>query len=343
MSKNKKKTYADIYADAKEKKLEEDLRKLYEECERDIERKLEAHFAKFTEKDKKWRKKLENGEITEAEYKRWVEGQIYQGKMWAQRKEIIAQQLYDFNKVAYELINNEIPDIFANDFNYMAYELENQVNVDFGFMIYDPVTIRKLMVEDVDILPYKKLNKEKDIAWNFKNIKRETAKSIIEGESVDKLAERLAREVTNRNKKEMMKHARTITNSTRNQARDTRIKHGIKLGLDIQKEWSATLDERTRTAHGHLDGVKVPYDADFEVAGMKIKYPGDPHAHPSLVYNCRCTLEGNVGGYPDSFDIRRDNSTGEIVRKMSYKEWYKEKTGKDLPEAKKPKKRKKNR
>jgi SPP1 gp7 family putative phage head morphogenesis protein len=337
----KKKNYSDEFLEYKERELYNELHSLYQECQKEIDAELNHFFGRFDAKNKKWLNKLKNGEITEAEYKRWIEGQIFQGKMWAMRKEILANQLYDFNKTAYEIINESYPDIFINEFNYMAYLLEHKEKMDLTFMIYDPEVVRQLILEDAEIMPYKKLNKAKDIRWNFKNIKREVAKAVIKGSSVQELAKVLAKEVTNRNEKQMQMHARTALNAARNQARLKRIEDGQKMGLDIYKEWSATLDFRTRIAHAHLDGQKVPFNKPFEIEGMKIRYPHDPHAHPSLVWNCRCTLEGDVRGYPDTFDLRRDNEAGEIIQKMSYEEWYKWKTGEELPKYKKPKKKKK--
>lgn len=332
--------YADFYTFYREKELEDKLHDLYLDCQKDIENDLNYFFGRFDAKNKKWLKKLKNGEITEAEYKRWLEGQIFQGKMWGERKEFIANQLYDFNKLAYEYINEVSPDIFATNFNYMAYTLENRAKVDLSFYVYDSTAVKKLVFEDIEVIPYKKLDKAKDIRWNFQNIKREVAKSIIKGESVDKLAKVLSKEVTNRNEKQMRKHAITALNSARNQGRMARIQESINMGIDTRKKWVATLDAKTRIAHAYLDQQVVDYDEYFEVEGMKIRFPGDPHAHPSLVYNCRCRLDGEVVKYPSTFNIRRDNETGELIENMNYREWYKYKTGNNLPAYRRPRKRK---
>jgi hypothetical protein len=338
--KKNKKDYSDAYLEAQEKQLYKELHELYSDCQNEIEHELESFFGKFEYKNKKWLQKLENGEITEAEYQRWVEGQIYQGKMWAMRRETIANQLYDFNNFAYSIINDTSYDVFQTDFNYMAFLLEKDASVNLNFTVYDTKAIKKIIAEDVDLLPYKKLNRAKDIKWNFQNIKNIVAKSIIKGDSVNDMAKRLAKEVTNRNEKEMNKHARTMLTSARNQARLERIKESNERGIETKKRWLATLDSRTRFAHGYLDQVTVNFNESFEIGGMKIDYPGDPHAHPSLVYNCRCRLDGHVTKYPSTFNIRRDNATGELIENMNYREWYRMKTGNDIPNVRKPRRRK---
>jgi uncharacterized protein with gpF-like domain len=63
-----------------------------------------------------------------------------------------------------------------------------------------------------------------------------------------------------------------------------------------QKEWIASIDDRTRDAHLLMDGVVVPINEKFEVpttsqtVGGMLEYPGDPTADVSNVANCRCTV-----------------------------------------------------
>lgn len=77
----------------------------------------------------------------------------------------------------------------------------------------------------------------------------------------------------------------------------------IATGLVTMKEWIATRDNRTRreprdhTDHYHMDGVKIPMDAKFEVpnnqTGLGFEYmdhPCDSKASAANVCNCRCTM-----------------------------------------------------
>lgn len=74
----------------------------------------------------------------------------------------------------------------------------------------------------------------------------------------------------------------------------------VSTGLVTVKEWISTQDSRTRriprdqTDHLHLDGIKIPIDAKFEVLGTKyidlMLHPCDSTAHAGNVCNCRCTL-----------------------------------------------------
>ena len=59
------------------------------------------------------------------------------------------------------------------------------------------------------------------------------------------------------------------------------------MGIEIQKEWVCTHDDRTRPSHLELDGERRDLDEEFSNG---LQYPGDPDGDPSEVYNCRCTL-----------------------------------------------------
>ena len=77
-------------------------------------------------------------------------------------------------------------------------------------------------------------------------------------------------------------------------------------GLPLKREWIAAHDMRTRTltpvrgkpdefGHRQMDGQIVgqdqPFLAPMRSGGVEaIMYPGDPHASPGNVINCRCTL-----------------------------------------------------
>lgn len=56
------------------------------------------------------------------------------------------------------------------------------------------------------------------------------------------------------------------------------------------KTWLATPDDRTRETHVEADGQTVPIDAQFDVGGELLDYPGDPSGSDEEVINCRCTV-----------------------------------------------------
>jgi hypothetical protein len=65
-----------------------------------------------------------------------------------------------------------------------------------------------------------------------------------------------------------------------------------KSKLDVEKEWITRRDGLVRDPHRRIDGKRVQFTKQFNVAGYKMDYPADTKygATPNLVVNCRCSL-----------------------------------------------------
>ena len=146
-------------------------------------------------------------------------------------------------------------------------------------------------------LPYKKLDIPKDQLWNAKKVNSELLQAIKSGESIDKIYDRLMR-VTDMNEVSAIRNARTMTTAFENMGRIKGMEDMSKTGVVVYKKWIATLDKHTRDTHRELNNEEaIPYNKSFHTADGVIKYPGDPSANKSLVYNCRCTLGVEVRGF----------------------------------------------
>ena len=67
------------------------------------------------------------------------------------------------------------------------------------------------------------------------------------------------------------------------------------------------------------EGVLQKNREPFEVDGYEIRFPGDPEAEGFLVYNCRCTLVGQIEGYETDITTYRDIDPS--LGNMTYEEW----------------------
>ena len=150
--------------------------------------------------------------------------------------------------------------------------------------VIDRLTTAKLLG-----LPFKEIDIEKDKQWNMKKINAELLQAIESGESIGKMSERLMR-VTDMNKSASIRNARTMTTAFENLGRLDGMKKMQDNGTTLQKEWLATLDDKTRDSHAELNGQKADINEPFHSSLGDIMYPGDPSAEPSNFYNCRCTL-----------------------------------------------------
>jgi len=58
----------------------------------------------------------------------------------------------------------------------------------------------------------------------------------------------------------------------------------------LQKEWIASFDDRTRDTHSEADGQIVRANDTFLVGGQPMMFPGDPAGGAAECINCRCSV-----------------------------------------------------
>ena len=162
--------------------------------------------------------------------------------------------------------------------------------------IIDDNVIKRLTTAKLLDLPFKEIDIERDKKWNAKKINAELLQAIENGESLSKMSERLMK-VTDMDKTAAIRNARTMTTAFENLGRLDGMKKMQDNGIALQKEWLATMDDKTRDSHAELNGQKANIDEPFHSSLGDIMYPGDPNAEPSNYYNCRCTLLYDIQGF----------------------------------------------
>ena len=297
------------------KRIEQIITKEYKQAAQEIEDKMLKHFEAFNAKDAVMRKKMDSGEITKTEYNNWRIGQIATGDRWRALRDSLTETLVNADKTATRIIQENSLKAYGDNMNYGTYEIEHGSQINTGFNLYDADTIINLMKDDPKIIPIPRLDIPKDEQWNRQHLSSAVLQGILQGESIPKIADRL-QEVAFMGRNSALRNARTYTTAAENKGRIDSYERAEKMGIKTNKKWIATLDDRTRMEHRHLDGMSVPYDSNFEVDGYEIGFPGDPSAEPEMFYNCRCTLVADIVGYPYN-DERNDSKLGE----MTYEEW----------------------
>ena len=285
---------AHVLTDEKLEEMEKRLSAIYSRAGKEIQKTADEYFSKFAAQDKKKRKLLEQGKITDDEYKKWRKGKVMYGKRFAEMKEQCAKQLLNVNQTALAYVNGQLPEVYA--INYNALESAVDGVGGYSFTLVDADTVRNLAVTDTSLLPYKKIDQAKDIPWNMKKINAETLQGILQGESMDKIAKRMMN-VQEMNKTQAIRSARTIVTGAENKGRQDSYKRAEEDGIVMKREWIATNDSRTRHWHAELDGVEVDIDEPWVNEFGKIMFPGDPSADPANTYNCRCSMAAKVIGF----------------------------------------------
>ena len=304
--------------------MEKELDGVYKQAYREAKQTADDFAADFREMDNKKRKQLEDGNLDDEEYQRWRRTKIFQSNRYFQMADVLAADMTHTNQLAASIINGYLPEIYALNHNYATYEVEHGSKINTQYTLYDRFTVERLLRDEPDLLPRKAgINVPDDLKWNKKNINSAITQGVIQGEDIDKISQRLAATVTDMSHTSAIRNARTMTTSAENGGRVDSYKRAENMGINMLQVWLATLDDRTRHAHRQLDGQKRAVGEPFEIEGEKIEFPGDPKAEPYLVYNCRCTLIGQVKGVNlDLSDVTyRDSKLGD----MTYEEWKEDK------------------
>lgn len=205
----------------------------------------------------------------------------------------VTLRLAKVNQIAIDYLNGELPQIYQVNYN-QAVRGVKQLGIDFT--IVDEATIARRITDGDITLPYKDLNLIKDVRWNTRQLNSALLQGLLQGESIAKIAQRIL-PIVNNNEKAAIRNARTMVTGAENQGRLDRYKQLEKQGAVLNKVWIATHDSRTRDWHATMDGQEVGIHQKFtDGNGNQLDYPADPHAHPSTVYNCRCSMKTNIIG-----------------------------------------------
>ena len=306
--------------------IEKRIAKEYKQAEKEVTVKLGEYLRKFEIKDELKRRALENGLITEDEYKQWRIGQVMIGKRWAEMRDTLAQDFTNASQIAKSIAFDHMPEVYAINHDYGTFQVEKASLVDTSYTLYDRQALEELVKNGDKFIPApgrkvtRAINEGKQLAWDRKQVQSVMMQGLLQGESIPKLATRLANAVGESDRKAAVRNARTMTTGVQNAGRAASYDRANKMGIETKKQWLASLDSRTRHWHAALDGETVDNDEPFENEFGKIMFPGDPSADPANIYNCRCTLIASIKGFEhdvSDMNLRREEKLGD----MSYEDW----------------------
>lgn len=327
---------ADKYAKKTFGQLESQMSRQYREAYKDISKKLQDFTRRHKAKDKQMQRDLKKGKITQEQYASWLRGQVFIGQQWQDTKASLDLSIKNVMTETAHLTHQKSIDVFVDNANYTAYQIDQTCGLDGGlnFTIYDRKTVSRLMLEDPELLPRRRdIDGNKLEAWNTKVIANCVTQSILQGESIDELSKRIARDTCISAGRSSLLYARTAMTGAQNAGRVERMKEAEEMGIKVQKQWMSTLDSRTRDSHKGMDGEIVDVDEEFSNG---LEYPGDPSGDPSEVYNCRCTLVYHYPEYSDyskmertayieegdpAYDESNPHVQWDTVKGMTYNDW----------------------
>ena len=274
--------------------------------------KAKKYLQWFVAADAAKRKLVESKEMSISDYKRWRNNYMFQGRQTYAMLETLSNDLVNADKIAASVINGYMPEVYAINGNYITYTIEKATNINISWTLFDEPTIERLIREKPDLLPKARIEIPKDKRWNKEKLTSAITQGIMQGETVDEIAERLA-EVTDMDKNAAVRNAATMTTSAQNAGRVDAAKRAQEEGVELVGMWLSTLDGLTRASHRHVDGEQREVGKKFSNG---LLYPGDPNGAPAEVYNCRCAYSVVVKGSNVDFEDRNNRLEG-----MTYEEW----------------------
>lgn len=312
-------------------RLHRRLAREYSQAAMEMRTKLNSYLEDYEYANQSWKDAVRSGEATREDYRDWLASQVSKKRYAVDMTNKLAEDALGVDKRAFEIINDTLPQVYAENANYAAYSIESGIGRDTGgFALYDQDTVRRLMTmgendqvihEVIPIGPPNtplqslrvNLDAAKDVRWNRQKFTSAITQSILQGESIPNTAKRLAG-VLNMDKNMATRAARTAMTSAENAGRVDSYKRAERIGITLEQEWMATLDERTRHSHRVIDGQHVRVGAKFSNG---LSFPGDPSGPGEEIWNCRCTL---VAWLPDVGP--EDNQRwSRLPEGMTYEQW----------------------
>lgn len=306
--------------------LERRIAQVYAEARDGVKQTIEKYWAGLVERDRYMRALVQKGEITQDYYAQWLQNQIGRGGRYEALQNQLAERVTNAAETAYAYINDATPSVYSLNRNYGAYTIERAAG-SVGFTIWDESTVRRLLVQQPELMPYyppkKALKRGIDLEWGKKQIRAAIQSGILQGKSIGKIANDLQRRIPDMSRKSAIRAARTAMTGAQNGGRMDSYKAASDMGIKVRKRWVATKDDRTRKSHRRMDGETVDWDERFSNGLM---YPGDPSGPGAEVYQCRCTLrtveKPGIEAEPRKMRVR-DPKTGRnvVVEEMTYEQW----------------------
>lgn len=328
------------WTDKKLSQMEKKISDIYKEAESGITKTWNAYMKKsesvLAEYQKAYdeAKKLGDKELMKSTGKTLQQAKKEQTLYNNSYKEMIestTKQIANANQTALAYANGQIPSVYAKNFAQVGEDLKKIEPMYQGThggksirAIVNEDVIKKKITDGTIETPFmrtkKFLNIPKDMRWNTKQINSSVLQGILQGESMDKIANRLL-PVMHNNESASIRNARTLVTGAENAGRKDSYKRLEEEGIIMKKVWIATGDERTREAHLVMDGQEVDIDEPF-VDGDRneLDYPGDPTAPAETVYNCRCSMKTHIVGFKKddgSIEEVNYNKQGESAHEKS--------------------------
>lgn len=312
--------------DEKLRALEAWLQRLYKDAESEMRGKWDKYLSRQEKRADELLKRVRDAktdeERTAAEkaYQNFLKSKTAGDKHYREMVRELAREYSRTTERALEIINGKREEFFADGYNFVADEINHvairqDIGIRFDLCDADAVSELAKHRNDMNFPMPRYLDITKDVLWNIKNINAQVAQGIVQGESIPKIAARI-QNVTGVNTASAVRTARTVAIGSHNAGRQHSLSTAEELGIKTRKQWFCLHDSRTRDSHLEIDGEIVENDKAFSNG---CRWPGDPIAPASEVWNCRCRIDPVIDGFSPLLPKGKENAIhvkidGEWVR-----------------------------
>lgn len=290
----------DFMSNAMDKRLEdleEEISAIYTLAAEDATENLDNYLTAFEKAKEKMYARYIEGEISEQEYREWLENMIVRREEYQAMISSITDILTNADIAAMALVEGELPYVIAQSYDFGQFVgslMADREGMDHvSFRIYNADSVQAIIRDNPDLIPM--VDVPVDQAWNRTHLRRELTASIINGDSIPDVARRLMR-ITSMDQNAAIRNARTAMTAGENLGRNESYNRIRSQGIEMVKEWSATYDSRTRDTHRLLNGTRANEKGLFgegildSLGEPLMEFPGDPKGAAAEIYNCRCRL-----------------------------------------------------
>src|SRR5699024_5064890 len=232
------------WTDNELERLERRIARVYREASDDLQKTVDAYFDHFKERDKEMKAligTIQNGkEWTEQDYLQWRLNQIGRGERFDDLAVKVAERYTKANEVAVSYVNDATPSVYSMNRNYAVYTIE-KVSGNIGFTLWDESTVKRLIKDDPDVMPYypkeRAVKRGIDLKYGQRQIKKSVTSGILQGKSVGNIAKDLQARVSEMNRSSAVRAARTAITSAQNGGRMDSYKAASDMGIKVRKRW----------------------------------------------------------------------------------------------------------
>jgi hypothetical protein len=237
----------------------------------------------------------------------------------------LLKSVNDITNSSFKEIGTEFKGLVStvyDDAYYMnGFILSNNAGINLNFGII-PTEAIKALYNDVNVSGLSLLETNNNLRYKLLLKERqEMIQGFIKGDSYLDMAERIS-DVFGRSFSDALRIAETEGNRSASEGMLSLFDDAEEMGIEFDRIWVATLDDKTRDTHADLDGTPADEDGLFWIGGDSAPGPVQ-WGIPEEDINCRCSVIAQMKDTKPT--IRRENvGDKEIIEYKTYREWKKD-------------------